>query len=342
MASPSPKLIAPRLLNWAAKRGRHDLPWQTDPTPYRVWVSEVMLQQTQVATALPYYQRFTARFPDVNSLASASLDEVLHLWTGLGYYARARNLHRAAGIVVKEYNGYVPNEFKALQALAGIGRSTAGAILALSWGQRHPILDGNARRVLARLFAIEGDPAAAETVKRLWTLAEACTPYHHIPEYTQAIMDLGATVCFRKQPDCDACPLKGVCTAFQQGRQEDFPSPGRRARRPHRVAFALEIRDTTNALLLRKRTEGGLWGGLWSLPQFDAAGDGENWLNRHLPGVEGRESQPQHHAFTHYDLELRVFRVQLEKSRREVKDCAWYEPQGAPDIGLTKAVTNLG
>ena len=198
MVSPPTNLIAPRLLNWAAKHGRHNLPWQTDPTPYRVWVSEVMLQQTQVATALPYYHRFTARFPDVSSLAAASLDEVLHHWSGLGYYARARNLHRAAGIVVEQHNGCVPNETGALQALPGIGRSTASAVLALSWGQRHAILDANARRLIARLFAVEGDPAAAETVERLWTLADACTPHHRVAEYTQAIMDLGATVCLRK------------------------------------------------------------------------------------------------------------------------------------------------
>ena len=341
MDSPSPSVIASRLLKWAVKHGRDNLPWQTDPTPYRVWVSEVMLQQTQVATALPYYQRFITRFPDVDSLAAASLDDVLHLWAGLGYYARGRNLHRAAGIVVQECIGYVPSEIKALQALPGIGRSTAGAILALSWGLRHPILDSNARRVLARPFAIEGDPAAAETVKQLWAVADACTPQSRVADYTQAMMDLGATVCLRKQPHCETCPLKQICTAYQQDRQEHLPSPRRRARRPHRVAFALEIHDTTNSLLLQKRPEEGLWGGLWSLPQFDAADEAAEWLENQFPGVEIREGQLQHHAFTHYDLDLQILCIRLEESRKEVLDCVWYDSQEVPDIGLTKVVTGL-
>ncbi|HWC29004.1 MAG TPA: A/G-specific adenine glycosylase, partial [Dehalococcoidia bacterium] len=174
--SPDPAALAPPLLAWSERHGRHDLPWQDDPTPYRVWVSEVMLQQTQVATVLPYYQRFISRFPDTRSLAGAPLDEVLGHWTGLGYYARARNLHRAARTVVESHDGCMPEDIESLQALPGIGRSTAGAILALSRGQRHPILDGNARRVLSRCFGIEGDPAAPGTLRRLWLAAEACTP----------------------------------------------------------------------------------------------------------------------------------------------------------------------
>ncbi len=185
------------------------------------------------------------------------------------------------------------------------------------------------------------DPAAAETVKQLWAVADACTPQSRVADYTQAMMDLGATVCLRKQPHCETCPLKQICTAYQQDRQEHLPSPRRRARRPHRVAFALEIHDTTNSLLLQKRPEEGLWGGLWSLPQFDAADEAAEWLENQFPGVEIREGQLQHHAFTHYDLDLQILCIRLEESRKEVLDCVWYDSQEVPDIGLTKVVTGL-
>jgi len=200
--------IAPLLLAWHAGAGRHDLPWQQNPTPYRVWVSEIMLQQTQVAAVIPYYERFMARFPDVQALAAAALDEVLHLWSGLGYYARARNLQRAAIRVCAEHGGELPRSFEALSALPGIGRSTAGAILALAWGEHFPILDGNARRVLARYFGVAAGPADAAALKKLWQLAEAQTPLAGVAPYTQAIMDLGATVCVRRRPLWPQCPLQ--------------------------------------------------------------------------------------------------------------------------------------
>jgi A/G-specific adenine glycosylase len=199
------------------------LPWQKDPTPYRVWVSEVMLQQTQVATVMPYYLRFMSSFPTVEALAAVGLDEVLHLWTGLGYYARARNLHRAAGIVIERHGGCLPDDVETLQSLPGIGRSTAGAILALSHGQRHPILDGNARRVLARYFGVEGHIGLPAVSRRLWSLAEACTPHDAVAAYTQAIMDHGSTVCTRTRPACETCPLRDGCLACEAGRQHQLP-----------------------------------------------------------------------------------------------------------------------
>jgi len=214
----SSPLAAP-LLDWHARAGRHDLPWQENPTPYRVWVSEIMLQQTQVATVIPYYVRFLARFPEVRAVADAPVDEVLHLWSGLGYYARARNLHRAAVRIRDEHRGSFPTSFGELAALPGIGRSTAGAILALSLGARFPILDGNARRVLARYFGVGGARGARTSEKRLWQLAERCTPHARIAEYTQAIMDLGATVCVRRRPPCGQCPLAAGCVARRTGRQ---------------------------------------------------------------------------------------------------------------------------
>src|SRR5579864_1284151 len=220
--------FAQRLLAWFAVQGRHTLPWQIDPTPYRVWVSEVMLQQTQVATVIPYYARFMARFPDIGTLATASLDEVLHLWTGLGYYARARNLQACAQVISEQHGGIFPNSLEAVMALPGIGRSTAGAILALSRGQRHPILDGNAKRVLARVFGIAGDPSSAAVLAALWRQAEECTPTDRVAGYTQAIMDLGATLCERTRPACTACLLNTMCVAAREGRQAELPGVKKR------------------------------------------------------------------------------------------------------------------
>src|SRR6185503_14883531 len=215
--------VAAPLLAWFDRAGRKHLPWQRNPTPYRVWVSEIMLQQTQVATVLGYYERFMQRFPDVRALAAAPVDEVLHLWTGLGYYARARNLHRAAQLIVAEHDGEFPPTIEAAQALPGIGRSTAGAILSLSRSQRHPILDGNVKRVLARYFGVDGFPGEREVEKTLWALADECTPIDRVANYTQAIMDLGATLCVRSRPLCAACPLTEHCVARIEGRQWTLP-----------------------------------------------------------------------------------------------------------------------
>ena len=342
LSPPQPSKIARALLAWAAAHGRHDLPWQFDPTPYRVWVSEVMLQQTQVATVIPYYQRFVARFPDVASLAAALLDEVLQAWTGLGYYARARNLHSAARLVVERHHGCLPQAIDALLALPGIGCSTAGAILALSSGRRHPILDGNARRVLARVFAAEGDPLSGVTHSRLWALADACTPHQRVADYTQAIMDLGSSVCTRTNPRCCACPLSPLCLARRSGRQLDLPSPRRRAARPQRSAWALAVVDGSGALLLQQRPHNGVWGGLWSLPQFDDEASAISWLASTFPSARFNLTplKPQHHAFTHYGLNLHVLAASLP-SRPELPGFTWYNLASPSRLGLTKAVTNL-
>ncbi|HEV2285107.1 MAG TPA: A/G-specific adenine glycosylase, partial [Steroidobacteraceae bacterium] len=265
--SPASPIAAP-LLEWRARAGRHDLPWQTDRTAYRVWVSEIMLQQTQVAAVRPYYERFMRRFPDVGSLAAAAVDEVLHLWSGLGYYARARNLHRAAAIICARHGGEFPRTFAAVAELPGIGRSTAGAILALAHGERHPILDGNVRRVLARYFGVTQGLATAAAVRRLWELAERCTPHAHLPEYTQAIMDLGATVCVRVRPQCASCPLGAGCVARRTGRQREIPAPRAVRARRTREVFMLVARRADGSVLLERRPESGVWGGLWCLPEF--------------------------------------------------------------------------
>ncbi len=229
------------LLAWFEAHGRKHLPWQREPVPYRVWVSEVMLQQTQVATVIPYFERFMARFPTVQSLAAAPEDEVLHLWTGLGYYARARNLKACAQALVAEHGGEFPASLDAVMGLPGIGRSTAGAILALSRGEPHSILDGNAKRVLARVFGIDGDPSSVAVSAELWAQAEACTPRVRVAAYTQAIMDLGATVCTRRRPACTLCPMSGLCVAAREGRQAELP--GRKPRRARRAREAFTWRS---------------------------------------------------------------------------------------------------
>ena len=261
--------IAPRLLAWHAQSGRHDLPWQKNRSAYRVWVSEIMLQQTQVATVIPYFERFMQRFPDVRALAEAPADEVLHLWTGLGYYARARNLHRAAQLIRDEHRGRFPRTFEAVMELPGIGRSTAGAILAISAGARHSILDGNVKRVLARFYAVEGAPDENATLEKLWQLADDNTPDKDVATYTQAIMDLGATRCTRGKPRCADCPIAAECRARIEGRQAEFPAAKRkRAARKQKHAVMLVARRASEVLLVQ-RPPSGIWGGLWCLPEFE-------------------------------------------------------------------------
>ncbi|HET9472732.1 MAG TPA: A/G-specific adenine glycosylase, partial [Steroidobacteraceae bacterium] len=256
------KPIAPRLNTWHARHGRHDLPWQRERTAYRVWVSEIMLQQTQVVTVIPYFERFMQRFPSVRALADADVDEVLHLWTGLGYYARARNLHRAARQIRDQHQGAFPRDFAAVVELPGIGRSTAGAILALASGARHTILDGNVKRVLARHYAVDGAPDTQATLARLWQLAEENTPAEDVATYTQAIMDLGATLCTRARPRCAECPLAEDCTARIEARQGEWPATKRKRAARRRRSAVMVVARHDSAVLLVQRPASGIWGGL--------------------------------------------------------------------------------
>ena len=260
--------FARRLLAWFDLHGRKDLPWQQAISPYRVWVSEIMLQQTQVKTVIPYFENFMARFPAIHDLAAASQDEVLHHWTGLGYYARARNLHKTAKIIVADHEGEMPLTVDALVSLPGIGRSTAGAIVSICSGRRAAILDGNVKRVLARHFAIEGWPGSTAAVKSLWAKAEELTPVDRVADYTQAIMDLGATVCTRATPACEQCPMHGTCIALATNRIAELP--GRKPKKDLLVRqTTMLIIESGNSVLLEQRPPAGLWGGLWSLPDAD-------------------------------------------------------------------------
>lgn len=344
--SPDPAAIAAALVRWHAVHGRHDLPWQEHRTRYRVWVSEIMLQQTQVATVVPYYLRFMTRFPDVLALADAPLDEVLHLWTGLGYYARARNLHRAARMIRDEHEGVFPGEFAGVQDLPGIGRSTAGAILALADGKHHSILDGNVRRVLARCFAVEGDPAARAIDQRLWQLADACTPRADVQIYTQAIMDLGATICVRRRPLCLACPLQSDCIAWRTGRQHELPAPRvrRTIRRAREVVMLVAIR-ADGAVLLEKRPPQGIWGGLWCLPEFTSETAARSYAANQLTGltIEMQALSPVPHAFTHFDLVITPMLARCTEAPciMEADRLLWYNARDPARIGLPAPIVSI-
>ena len=302
-----------------------------------------MLQQTQVATVIPYFERFVARFPDVHALAAARLDEVLQLWSGLGYYARARHLHRAAVRIRDEFGGVLPPDQATLAGLAGIGRSTAAAILALSRGERCAILDGNVRRVLARCFGIEGDPARPATLAQLWSRAERCTPRAHVETYTQAIMDLGATVCTRRNPRCADCPLALRCVARALGRQHELPAPRGRRPRPARHAYLLLALRADGRVLLTRRPERGIWGALWCPPQFDTQAQASAFALTELRALGEPEAlAPIEHAFTHFDLTITplLARCAAAAEVREGDGALWYQ-SGEAAVGLPAPVHTL-
>jgi A/G-specific adenine glycosylase len=340
-----PSSVAAALVTWHAQQGRHDLPWQSDRTAYRVWVSEIMLQQTQVATVIPYYTRFMQRFPHVRALADAPIDDVLHLWTGLGYYARARNMHRSAVMVRDEFGGEFPETFEAVASLPGIGRSTAGAILALSQGQRFPILDGNVKRVLSRYFGVEGSAMERAVSDRLWQLADACTPAEGVDVYTQAIMDLGATVCTRRKPLCAYCPLSEGCVARLTNRQHELPSPRpTRERRLRKVFMLVAVRED-GSVLLERRPESGVWGGLWCLPEFDTTTDARSYMRQSLQKAqdEPRALSLVEHAFTHFDLVITPLLARCVGSAGVMDGVqnVWYNTRAPARIGLPAPVKTL-
>jgi A/G-specific adenine glycosylase len=340
-----PDLFAKMLLRWFEQDGRKDLPWQQNPTPYRVWISEIMLQQTQVATVIPYYARFMASFPDLVALAKAEPDDVLHHWSGLGYYARARNLHKTANIIQHDLAGEFPCQYDDVVALPGIGRSTAGAILALSLGQHHPILDGNVKRVLARFHAVAGWPGRGPVAQELWSHAADHTPMANVAAYTQAIMDLGATVCKRSKPKCNVCPLNTECAAHHLGAESDYPG-----RRPARVRplkkTQMILLYSGSAVYLQRRPSSGIWGGLWSLPELGTQEDAVSWCRDTLRVVAVEKSQWKtvRHSFSHFDLDIEPMAVRIDKVSSTVadsEDIIWYEFQSPQLVGMAAPVTGL-
>jgi len=339
-----PQQFSDAVLGWFDQHGRHDLPWQENKTAYNTWVSEIMLQQTQVKTVIPYYQRFMERFPDVHALAAADQDEVLHLWTGLGYYARARNLHKAAKMVVSDYQGEFPDSVEGLESLPGIGRSTAGAVLSISTGKWAPILDGNVKRVLARFFAIDGWPGTPSVTKEMWHYAERFTPQHRTGDYTQAMMDLGATLCTRSKPSCLLCPLQPNCQAFDQGRTTELPMPRPKKEIPVKQTIMLLIRNEQGQILLRQRPPVGLWGGLFSLPEVQDLRDAETELGISVDQQSVSALEPLRHTFSHFHLDITPMLLELNNPANRVMEgdnALWYNVQQPQSIGLAAPVKRL-
>ncbi|MCK5361301.1 MAG: A/G-specific adenine glycosylase [Gammaproteobacteria bacterium] len=338
--------FAERLLDWYTQHGRHDLPWQVRGTPYPVWISEIMLQQTQVSTVIPYFERFMKQFPDLLQLADAELDHVLHLWSGLGYYARARNLHKTATIITDQYKGDFPQDIDELIALPGIGRSTAGAILAQSLGQRHPILDGNVKRVLARYFCVKGWPGSRETEKELWRLSDNITPTDNSAEYTQAIMDLGATVCKRSKPDCQTCPVNKSCQALLTDEVSTYPHKKARKTLPIKSTSFLLLKNKKGEVFLTQRPPTGIWGGLWCLPEISQDSEPET-VHNSLPAYTntGNPTAVTRHTFSHYHLDFTVIPAVVKGEHAntvmEATPAVWYNPDKPSQLGLAAPIKKI-
>lgn len=336
-----------KILAWFDIHGRKGLPWQQNINPYRVWVSEIMLQQTQVKTVIPYFERFMQSFPDVQSLADADQDEVLKHWSGLGYYARARNMHAAAKMVRDDFNGEFPKDIESIQALKGIGRSTGAAILSIANNQPEPILDGNVKRVLSRVFAVEGWSGKAAVSKKLWLLAEDTTPKKRNADYTQAIMDLGATLCARSKPRCEDCPLKDDCIANADGTQAEFPAKKPKKVIPEKHAIMLIIQNEAGDVMMLKRRPTGIWGGLWCFPQFDTQADANEWFDSYAGTSLAKATKATilSHTFSHFKLHIQPLIMTLSNpinnSVMENHETLWYNINTEFNGGLAAPVTIL-
>lgn len=350
--------FAQRVLIWFDQHGRKNLPWQDERTAYRVWISEIMLQQTQVNTVIPYFLKFMQRFPSLDALANAEQDEVLKYWSGLGYYARARNLHKAAQTIRDDYHGVFPDNLEAVVSLSGIGKSTAGAILSIAYQQSHAILDGNVKRVLARYYAIEGWTGSTAVQKQLWHYAEQLLPPAPLQQatspqqgkrnqdYTQAMMDLGATLCTRSKPNCELCPLRADCQALQLGKVTDYPQAKPKKVIPERMTIMLILQNKQGEVLLEKRPPVGIWGGLWSFPQFEQSQQANDWLLDHYAiSLEKAEYlAPRVHTFSHFRLKIQPCLVQIESIKQGIMEATgqlWYNTQTEFSGGLAAPITHL-
>jgi A/G-specific adenine glycosylase len=336
--------LSTRLLRWYDQHGRKDLPWQHPRDAYRVWLSEVMLQQTQVATVIGYFERFISALPTLRDLAAADEDTVLALWSGLGYYRRARFLHRAAQICVEQHGGELPHDFEALRALPGIGRSTAGAILAQAHGLRFAILDGNVKRVLARYHGIHGHPGESAVERQLWLHAETHTPVTRVADYTQAIMDLGATLCVRSRPRCGDCPLAGDCVAYRDDLTALLPSrkPGKSI--PTRATVMLILRDSQGRVLLERRGPQGVWSGLWSLPEATNPDGAWRIAQQHAQIDDVQTLTPFTHVFSHYRLNIEPLLFDRATAQHGIADnpqLRWYSAHELGALGLPAPVRTL-
>lgn len=343
--SVTPRWFSNRVLKWHAQHGRQDLPWKIPRDPYRIWLSEIMLQQTQVQTVIPYYERFLKRFPNLKALATATQAQVLQHWAGLGYYARARNLHKTAQIIHHTLEGQFPQECDALVALPGIGQSTAGAILAQAFDIWAPILDGNVKRVLSRFHRITGTANTTTVLKQLWQLAEHYTPRKAVAPYTQAIMDMGATLCTRTQPNCTHCPVQSRCQAYQDCDPLRYPQTAPRKRIPHRNTNVLILMHPHEKILLVERPDKGIWGGLWSLPEFSLREAAETFVQKwdKKNQWDWEPLSPVKHAFTHYRLTLHPFLIRLPSAKqvRLPKMTRWVDRKDCHQVGLPAPIHKI-
>jgi A/G-specific adenine glycosylase len=333
------------VLSWFAEHGRKDLPWQENKTPYRIWISEIMLQQTQVATVIPYYLRFIQSFPNIKVLANAPIEHVLNHWSGLGYYARARNLHKTSMCIEERYDGLFPLDFDILISMPGIGRSTAGAILALADNQRFAILDGNVRRVLARFHAVEGWPGKKKVENLLWDIALEHLPKSNLASYTQAMMDLGATICTRSKPKCSDCPLRRSCIAHDRSEEEIYPFRKKSSIKPHRILYLVML-ICGGKVLLEERPPTGIWGGLCSLPELLEKNSLNQWCIEHLGYFPKNIHQRKgiHHAFSHYSLDMRPIEVRIDDSFSKVKLRSkelWHTINAPTEFGVAAPIEKL-
>lgn len=341
----SAKQFSDQVVNWYFENGRKHLPWQENKTPYRVWISEIMLQQTQVATVIPYYQRFMDSFPSITDLANAAQDTVLQHWTGLGYYARARNLHKAAQIMRDNYHGEFPKNIDEVIALPGIGRSTAGAILSLSLKQHHPILDGNVKRVLSRHYMVEGYNGLSAYEKTLWPITELLTPQKNVDAFNQAMMDIGATICTRSSPSCDICPITSSCFANASSEQTNFPQKKPKKTLPEKSTVFLIFR-VDGKVLLEKRPPTGIWGGLWCFIEAATEKQLDVQLNKYgLTRINLTELTKFRHTFSHYHLDISPILIDCKTSSAmqvaENNTLAWYEIEQAKEVGLATPTVKL-
>jgi A/G-specific adenine glycosylase len=345
MKSSNKQIFSQQLLAWFDIAGRKDLPWQQGITPYRVWVSEIMLQQTQVTTVINYYQRFMARFPTVTSLAEAPTDDVLALWTGLGYYARARNLHKAAKLVCDDFGGELPHDHQQLQLLPGVGPSTAAAIFSIACNGRAPILDGNVKRVLTRYAAIDGWPGIKQVESQLWKLAEELTPDNRVADYTQAIMDLGATLCTRSKPQCPSCPVQNNCQSFAANAQTQYPGKKPRKQIPSRQVHMLILENKSGEILLEQRPDSGIWGGLWSFPEAANTDELDHYLHNKLNAKGTKQQWPViRHTFSHFHLDITPVHIHLDTDINAVMEDRpqlWYKGHPEQQVGLAAPVKKL-
>jgi A/G-specific adenine glycosylase len=340
--------IAENLLHWYDLHGRHDLPWHHNRSAYRVWVSEIMLQQTQVSTVIPYFRAFMERFPDITSLANAPVDDVLSHWSGLGYYARARNLQKAAQKVERVFNGVFPHSQEELESLPGIGRSTAGAIMAQAFDKHATILDGNVKRVLARYHAVPGWPGQTSVLNQLWQYAEKHTPSERVRDYTQGIMDLGATVCTRSRPNCNACPLQQNCAAYIQQEVARYPGSKPKKAKPEKTTWMAILEDPKGRILLERRPPSGIWGGLWSLPELDPALGADELQQACEQQLGFNCNEPDlisgfRHTFSHFHLHIQPAKMTVTSTYTIADDnrMRWFYRDEALALGLPAPIRTL-